>query len=812
MLIMSSTRRNGQPSSEVGPRHSNRWHRRTALRGLVLCALVASFLPTSGPAAAQDDPSSPDCVFQMGFATLRDQIGSDVVGDCIENEHSSQTNDAEIQATTNGLLLWRKADNWTAFTNGSLTWVNGPDGVQARGNDDRFPWEVAEAVATPAVDPASADVTTDLSMSAPEQPSAAPSDRTSIGTSATPVPTPSASPPTSTTAQPLPTSVDASVPFAQSTTGAGPPAPSAFTVSATPVRAGVPASVPAATATLGPVSQPVGAPRVATGAAPQPQVTPTPTPAQAASAQTATPVYPLADATVTVTRGGQTRQFRPVKTVRGADGRLVVADRIIVGFKPSASSADIALAHQTARSRGVPAAASVRSLGGNAQLVDTSGASQTDALAVYRGLPSVQYAESDHFNRYDIVPNDPLFSSQWGLTQAQLPSAWSVTQGSVGRFIAILDSGIYDEASTFPAPDGGAGHPDLRGKVAVNVNFSDEPDTDDYADHGTLVAGLAAASTNNGIGIAGTGYLTRLFNVKVGDVNGVTESAAIAGLHWAADNGASVANMSFGGEGACDSAFQDAVNYAWARGVVIVAAAGNDADSNVHSPASCTNVLAVASVTNSDTRSSFSSFGSWVQLAAAGGSADNVNPDIVSTNDVGTYSTEAGTSFSAPLVSGVAALVWTTSYGISAQAVVNRLEQTADKIAGTGTLWVYGRVNAFQAVAQPTCTARPVTVSANPGTPGTLVVTVAASGFDVYLVSLQFSNPQTTPSSPVNALINIGSLTNQTGGIIYNPPLGTTTLTFTVVRAAAGATHVPFIVTSSCGSWPTFVGGGASAF
>jgi thermitase len=522
-------------------------------------------------------------------------------------------------------------------------------------------------------------------------------------------------------------------------------------------------------------------------------------------------VYPLADQVMTKVRGRQKLEVRPIKTVRAPDGRLAVADRIIVGFQPGISQIDIASAHRAAQAHGMRAAA-VRSLGTSAQLVDISGASFEQGLQVYRSDPRVKYAEPDYINRYDDIPNDPMFGGQWGLTQAQLPNAWTITHGSPARFIAILDSGIYDEISTFPAPDGGAGHPDLRGKVSANVNFSSEPDADDFADHGTDVAGVASAATNNSLGIAGAGWQTQLMNVKVGDMNGVTDSGAIAGLHWAADNGASVANMSFGATGPCTAAWQDAVNYAWARGVVVVASAGNDGTPNVGTPASCQHVLSVASVTNSDTRSSFSTFGTWVQLAAAGGTGDTTGPNIVTTDFVGSYSTVAGTSFSAPLVSGVAALTWTTSFGTSNQAVVDRLEETADHIAGTGSLWQFGRVNAFQAVSQPTCSSAPVSITVGPATPGTLSVTIAASGFDVFLKDVQFSNPGSNPVQPVNALVDIGSVTGQSGAFNYTPVLGTRSQTFNVRRAGPGATTVPMIVTSSCGQWQSFVGGGASAF
>jgi thermitase len=454
----------------------------------------------------------------------------------------------------------------------------------------------------------------------------------------------------------------------------------------------------------------------------------------------------------------------------------------------------------------------VRSLGDGIQLVDVSGAvSVAEALAAYRASPTVRYAELDYVNHFDEVPNDPLFGQQWGMTQIQAPAAWNVTHGSAARSVAILDSGIYDEASTFPSPDGGPGHPDLRGKVAMRVNFSQESDTDDNVGHGTHVAGIAAATTNNSIGVAGAGYLTRLLNVKVGGAGGVPDSAMLAGVHWAADNGANVINLSLGSPGACSPATQDAMDYAWARNVVIVVAAGNDGTSNLQSPASCQHVIAVASTDSNDSRSTFSTFGTWVHVAAPGGT-DGSGHAIVSTSNSGMYVSLSGTSMSTPHVAGVAALVWATSFGTSNQSVVDRLFETADHVAGTGSSWIYGRVNAFQAVSQPACAPRPaVSVSVTP-VGGRLQVMITASAFDVFLRSLQFGNPGSNPSQPSNALIDVGSQTDQTGSFTFAPLLGTRQVTFYVRHAAAGPTTVPLIITDSCGQWPTFVGGGAAAF
>ncbi|HEV7663285.1 MAG TPA: S8 family serine peptidase, partial [Chloroflexota bacterium] len=419
-----------------------------------------------------------------------------------------------------------------------------------------------------------------------------------------------------------------------------------------------------------------------------------------AAAATAS-ALPHQDKPVTVRRGNQTSQFYPLKTTRTASGAEVVADRLIVGLKPTVQLQAFADVHQQASAHGAGAARVVATTGA-AQIVDISGATSLEqAIHAYQADPRVRYAEADTIQHVYEVPNDQYFGQQWGLNNVQAPQAWNVTHGSASRFVAVLDTGIYDEASTYPSPDGGPGHPDLRGKVAARVNFTTEPNADDFEGHGTHVAGIVSALTNNSIGVSGAGYLTRLLNVKVGESNGsIASSAAMAGIRWAADNGANVISMSFGSVGTCPAAYQDAIDYAWARNVIIVASAGNNSNSSVTRPASCQHVIAVASTDSNDAISSFSTYGTWVQVAAPGG-FNALGHQILSTSYDGYYVEKAGTSMAAPLVSGVAALVWASAYGSSNQAVVNRLLETADRVGGTGSLWAYGRINAAAAVTPP---------------------------------------------------------------------------------------------------------------
>jgi thermitase len=166
-----------------------------------------------------------------------------------------------------------------------------------------------------------------------------------------------------------------------------------------------------------------------------------------------------------------------------------------------------------------------------------------------------------------------------------------------------------------------------------------------------------------------------------------------AGIRWAADRGAHVINLSLTGRtgaGACTIAHQEAIDYAWSHQVVVIAAAGNDGADVPVRPGGCAHVLAVAAVTDDGARADFSNHGAWVGVAAPG-------VDILSLNPSGGYERMSGTSMAAPVVSGLAARVWAGCGPTTALAVIERLTATADPIAGTGTNWQYGRVNADRA-------------------------------------------------------------------------------------------------------------------
>jgi len=298
-----------------------------------------------------------------------------------------------------------------------------------------------------------------------------------------------------------------------------------------------------------------------------------------------------------------------------------------------------------------------------------------------------------------IVPNDIHYDRyQWNLRQINLPLAWPMSTGSSTLTIAIVDTGID------------LGHPDLAAKIVAGydfVNKDDNPSDDDG--HGTHVAGIAGAISDNILGVAGVAWNPRLMPVKVLDSEGSGWYSDIAaGITWAADHGARIINLSLTG-GSANSTLQNAVNYAYDKGCLIVAAAGNDYEHGnpVKYPAAFPHVVAVAATTYKDEHASYSETGSYVDLAAPGGdSTSSSDPDpyhwIMSTywRAQASYAQIVGTSQAAPHVAGLAALIWSVNPNLSPEQVESVMESTAVDLgsAGRDDTFGDGRIDAQAAL------------------------------------------------------------------------------------------------------------------
>lgn len=281
-----------------------------------------------------------------------------------------------------------------------------------------------------------------------------------------------------------------------------------------------------------------------------------------------------------------------------------------------------------------------------------------------------------------VDPNDPYFVDQWHLTQIQGPAAWGVTTGAGSVTIAMIDSGVDPS------------NPDIASKLVPGWNFlTGNSNTMDDLGHGTATAGTAAADTNNGTGVSGVAWNNMIMPLVVlNSSDSASYSDIASAITYAADNGARIINISIGGP-TSSSTLQNAVNYAWNKGAVIFASAGNASSSAPSYPAACQYVVAVSATDVGDVLASFSNYGSYIDLSAPGN-------NILTTMKGGAYGYWYGTSFSAPIAAATAALVLSENPNLSAPALVSLLEQTATDLGAPGwdEYFGYGRVNAYNAV------------------------------------------------------------------------------------------------------------------
>jgi len=305
------------------------------------------------------------------------------------------------------------------------------------------------------------------------------------------------------------------------------------------------------------------------------------------------------------------------------------------------------------------------------------------------------WVERDWYARTAQIPNDPDFASEWHHAKIQSPQAWNVTTGSPSIEVAVIDSGVY------------GGHPDLTVNLAPGWNFvTSSADTSDLVGHGTAVAGTIAAAGNNGIGVAGVTWQSRILPlVVVNEQDQAAYSDIAEAIQYAADRGVRLMNISVGGV-TPSSALQAAVDYAWNKGALIFAAAMNDGASDPYYPAACNHVVAVSATDSNDLLASFSNYGNWVTIAAPGSA-------ILTTTNLGGYAYWFGTSFASPIVAGVAALSLAVNPSLTNAELVTLLETTADPLGGNSSLG-WGRVNALNAVtaARQTLVERFTAVSA----------------------------------------------------------------------------------------------------
>jgi subtilisin family serine protease len=311
---------------------------------------------------------------------------------------------------------------------------------------------------------------------------------------------------------------------------------------------------------------------------------------------------------------------------------------------------------------------------------NTSGTIKTQDNIIYRAL---------------ATPNDPLYSFQWHLNKISAPSAWDVSKSSSSTKVAVIDSGFALD------------HQDLSGKFDIAnaydfINNDNSPmagDTGAFVYHGTMVAGLVGASTNNGTGVASVGWNAKILPIQALNDAGEGSTFTIASaINYTVSKGVKIINLSLGSFSA-DPIMESAINNAIANGVSVVAASGNSGCDCVIYPANYPNVIAVGATDSNDNRASFSNYGNNLDLVAPG--TGTIRTTFMSAaNKTSLYTTSAsGTSIATPIVSGAIALLLDKNPTLTPAQVEVIMRGSADKVSGMSGQnfskeYGYGRLNA----------------------------------------------------------------------------------------------------------------------
>lgn len=435
---------------------------------------------------------------------------------------------------------------------------------------------------------------------------------------------------------------------------------------------------------------------------------------------------------------------------------------LLVKFKPGIPSSRI---EETERNLGVSRLRTIPRIDVRVMGIP-EGKSVPEMADAFRNSPWVEYAEPN-YRRYKVVtvPNDTYFSSQWALSQIDAPEGWDITTGSASIIIAIIDDGIDHNHEEFPSgklwinPATGEPGYDFAGTCTSCPPPGDRgctPDDDviheSGSGHGTATAGIAAAATDNGKGIAGVSWASVIMPLKVENSCGHIYDSYIAdAITFAADNGAHILSMSLGGPSS-SATLEDACQYAWENGKVIVVSSGNE-NTEISYPARYPTTIAVGATNEIDNRIYPGNPGN--EWASPYGSNYGLELDVVAPGiniyatdwsasgegyDPGAYtSTFGGTSASCPFVSGEAALLLAKDSSLSNERVRSIIRSSAEDQVGESSedtlgfdiYYGYGRINLYNALSSPTkpdltLTSSDITFSNDSPSPGE-TITISAT-------------------------------------------------------------------------------------
>jgi len=395
--------------------------------------------------------------------------------------------------------------------------------------------------------------------------------------------------------------------------------------------------------------------------------------------------------------------------IQQANLKGAASPRAVIEFRPGAAGRGLS---ELMAKHGVKSVNSIPQLGMSVVSLPR-GKDRAGLLKTLAAHPDVATVEADARVRASYVPNDPQHRSQYGNNALRLPQAWDVARGK-GVTVAVIDTGVD------------LGHPDLRENLVGGISFVNQVEVEDWDNpgqtlvepfpnkgpmddhgHGTHVAGTIAAAMN-GLGVVGAAPNAKIMPIKVLSYTRSGFGSDVAsGIVWAVEHGANVINLSLGVYGG-SKPVERAVRYALAKGVVVVAAMGNDREDSyleygIHPsyPAALPGVIAVGATDDRDQVASFSNAGKWISVSAPGVDILSTTPTYEVSDPLPyEYGTMSGTSMATPYVSGVAALLLSLYPNMTPAQVKARLESTADDVgmAGFDVYTGHGRINAARAL------------------------------------------------------------------------------------------------------------------
>ncbi|HZG84672.1 S8 family peptidase [Paenibacillus sp.] len=352
---------------------------------------------------------------------------------------------------------------------------------------------------------------------------------------------------------------------------------------------------------------------------------------------------------------------------------------VVVKFKKPPSPDDIA------RMKAETKAVSVKQLG--PAFVFDSRQMTTAQLMDYFKKRDIEYVEPHYMyvtNETSAAePNDELYGRyQWNLPIIETPAGWTLSKGNAEVVVGVIDTGVA------------LSHPDLKEHIVEGYNVVEpaSPPEDDVG-HGTHVAGVVSALTDNGQGVAGMTWYNKIMPVKVLDSTGMGSTYSVAeGIIWATDHGAKVINMSLGNYASAEF-LHDAIRYAFDRDVVLIAATGNDNTSDPGFPAAYPEVFAVSATNQDREKATFSNYGDYVDVVAPG-------ENIASTYTDNQYAALSGTSMASPHVAALAALIRSANPALKNTQVYDIMRKSVDDLGtpGRDPYYGYGQINVSRAL------------------------------------------------------------------------------------------------------------------